>query len=80
LEKEVNWVKSNWVCPHEYVLRDKCPELAEEILSSKLVEIYGGKHYKILYRDGYKYWVMGNIINRKKEEKKDNIYHMYSIK
>jgi hypothetical protein len=74
----MNWIKSHWVCEHEYIFRDKCPELAKEIEESKLVEIYHGKYYPIIYRDGYKYWVMEDIINRKKELPKDNIYPTYS--
>ncbi len=59
--------------PHEYIVTDDYPEKAEEI--NNLIEqinkkgytkAFYGKEYKYLEIDGYKYWVIENIINREK--------------
>jgi hypothetical protein len=66
-------------CPHEYIVKDKCPLSAEEfehfvwtqrVLGSP--EDWGSYRQPYLYIDGYKYWTMGceleatTVINRAK--------------
>lgn len=59
--------------PHEYIVTDHYPEKSDEI--EKFIEqiqqngyakAFYGKEYKYLEIDGYKYWVIENIINRAK--------------
>lgn len=53
-------------CPHEYIVRGKCPLTDEEFLyfiemqrSYGKVERWGKYITPYLYIDGYKYWTMG---------------------
>lgn len=59
--------------PHEYIVIGDYPKKSDEIkVFIKGIESYGyaktfyGKEYKYLEIDGYKYWVIENIINRAK--------------
>jgi len=67
-QKGLTWTPTNYVCPHEYILIKQEPELAKEILNSPVTEVYNGRVYHIIYRDGWKYWVIPPVINRKREE------------
>lgn len=59
--------------PHEYIVIDKHPDKSDEI-NTFIAEIekngykksFYGKEYKYLEINGYKYWVIENIINRAK--------------
>lgn len=59
--------------PHEYIVIDDYPEKSEsikefiqEIENDGYVNSFFDKEYKYLEIDGYKYWVIENIINRAK--------------
>lgn len=59
--------------PHEYIVTDNYPEKSDEIESFiKQIDEKGytksfyNKKYKYLKINGYKYWVIENIINREK--------------
>lgn len=69
-------------CPHEYIVRDKCPLTDEEFLyfvdmqrRFGIKEHWGKYYFPYLYIDDYKYWTMGDsyentiIINRAKVTK-----------
>lgn len=73
----LNWqfTKSMPEIPHEYIVTDHYPEKADEINKFiKDIENHGysksfyDKEYKYLEINGYKYWVIENIINRAKIE------------
>ena len=67
-------------CPHEYIVRNKCPLSDEEFLyfvdmqrRYGIPERWGPYNHPYLHIDGHKYWTMGDtyentvIINRAKE-------------
>ena len=67
-------------CPHEYIVREKCPLSDAEFLyfvdkqrNYGMPERWGKYIFPYLHIDGYKYWTMGDtyentiIINRAKE-------------
>ncbi|MEK9155950.1 MAG: hypothetical protein AAB360_01445 [Patescibacteria group bacterium] len=64
--------------PHEYIVTDRYPKKTEEV-KAFIAEIekngytksFYSKEYKYLEIDGYKYWVIGNIINRAKSEEQE---------
>lgn len=77
LINSVNWqfAKSMPKIPHEYIVTDHYPAKTDEIKKFiKEIENHGysksfyGKEYKYLEINGYKYWVIENIINRAKIE------------
>lgn len=66
-------------CPHEYIVRGKCPLTEAEFLyfvdvqrRFGVYERWGKYNFPYLHIDGYKYWTMGDsyentiIINRAK--------------
>lgn len=67
-------------CPHEYIVRNKCPLSDDEFLyfvdmqrRYGIPERWGPYNHPYLHIDGHKYWTMGDtyentiIINRAKE-------------
>jgi hypothetical protein len=71
----LNWVfaKSMPEIPHEYVAVENYPKKAEVIAKfidliekNGYTETFNGKEYKYLEINGYKYWVVEDIINREK--------------
>ena len=59
--------------PHEYLVTDDYPkkfkiitEFIDLIEKNGYTKMFYGKEYKYLEIDGYKYWVIENIINREK--------------
>jgi len=66
------WRKTNYVCYHEYVVQEKQPEIfrliAEAIENAEFSDVWKEVRYNNLYVNGWKYWRMGNIINRKPAE------------
>ena len=64
--------------PHEYIMRKDEPELFEYI--GRMIKKHGiyenftlhGKvnRYKYYYRGNYKYWIIWNVLNRVKINKK----------
>jgi len=62
------WTATNYGgVGHEYILRTQDPQLVEDIMRSQTTERYKGHLYHVLFKDGYKYWVMGPVINRKRQ-------------
>ena len=54
-------------CPHEYIVRGKCPLTEEEFLDFVdaqrrfgVYERWGKYNFPYLHIDGYKYWTMGD--------------------
>lgn len=71
----VKWqfAKSMPEIPHEYIVIENYPEKTEEtnkfiaeINKNGYIKNFYSKEYKYLEIDGYKYWVIENIINRAK--------------
>lgn len=66
------WTKSTYVCAHEYKHVSVDPNLAAEIEASLQSELYFGRVYRIIIREGMKYWITGwgdgAFINRKRIE------------
>lgn len=62
------WKATNYKSPHEYIMRSCDPELAAEIERNGVIELFEGRRYRYLYKDGYKYWVVHPVINRAKIE------------
>lgn len=60
-----DWTSSTYVCPHEWKHVSVDPGLAAEIQASPMTEIYKGRVFHIIFREGLKYWVTGAFINRK---------------
>ena len=63
--------------PHEYIVTEHYPNKSKEINdfiahinSHGYTKSFYGKEYKYLEIDGYKYWVIENIINRAKIKEK----------
>jgi hypothetical protein len=60
--------------PHEYVLRDRYPEvfaavqalLKGEGVKEKFTLRGRTSTYRYYYAGGYKYWIMGQVLNRAK--------------
>jgi hypothetical protein len=51
---------------HEYIMQIEDLELVKRIKESKAREQWKGKVYQILEEDGYKYWLIYPVINRRK--------------
>ena len=71
----IKWVfaKTMPSIPHEYIVIEDYPDQKNEIeyflnkiKNEGYVSRFFGKEYQYLKIDGYKYWVIGNIINRTK--------------
>jgi len=66
----LGWTSSTYVCPHEYKHVSVDPDLEAEIQASLETEVYFGRVYHIIIREGWKYWVTGfgsgAFINRKR--------------
>jgi len=66
----VIWHKSQLLGPHEYILDHEYPELFKKL--AKLVEsqgvndVFKGKTYKYFVFEGYRYWRLGDVLNRAK--------------
>ena len=63
---EWTFAKTMSWCPHEYIVRGKCPLADEEFLyfidmqrRFGKVERWGQYNFPYLYIDDYKYWTMG---------------------
>lgn len=54
--------------PHEYTLQEREPEVFELmqiwINEQGYDKFFYGKLYRYLELDGYKYWIIGNVLNR----------------
>lgn len=65
---EVEWRKTNYIRPHEYIVRDNNPAafhvIAETIKKDSVVGEFLGRRYRYWFFKDYKYWQMGIIINR----------------
>lgn len=62
------WHKSKLMGDHEYIVAQESPQLfhklADEIRAKSVHGQFKGKTYKYMHHEGYRYWWMGNIINR----------------
>lgn len=67
MAKNLKWKRSKHVCPHEYIMVKDSPYLVALIRASKCTEKYRGVTYHVLFLKGFKYWRMGNVINRKRQ-------------
>ncbi len=62
------WKKTNYISPHEYILQAKEPVLHAAL--SELIDNHGyktmfmGKEYTCYDIGEYKYWHMGDVVNR----------------
>ena len=71
--KEANWIKTNYVTPHEYVVCEKYPELFNLLKEKVKKEGYDKEFRYLKYRKmvrycdykGYTYWITGDCLNRK---------------
>lgn len=75
LISSLNWkfAKTMPEIPHEYIVIDDYPEKSDsirefiqEIENDGYTSSFFDKEYKYFDINGYKYWVIGNIINRAK--------------
>ena len=78
IQKYINSVKWQFAktmpeIPHEYIVVENYPEKIDktnrfiaEIEKNGYTKSFYTKEYKYLEIDGYKYWVIENIINRAK--------------
>ena len=71
--QKVAWVKTDYVRPHEYFVRDNHPGAFHVI--SDAIKKHGvngeflGRRYRYWHFNGFRYWQMGGIIiNRAKIE------------
>lgn len=71
LEKRINevpWRKTNYIEPHEYIVKKNCPELWDDI--ARAIDQYGytkifkGALYKYLDIGPYRYWHFKLVLNR----------------
>lgn len=64
----VEWRKTTYIEPHEYILVMDHPELVEEITKcvkeEGIIKEFRGAKYRYFYFDGYRYWRMGVVLNR----------------
>lgn len=71
--KEANWKKTNYVAPHEYVIREKYPELFNLLKEKIEKEGYDQEFCYLKYKKmvryydcgEYTYWTTGDCLNRK---------------
>jgi len=64
-----NWRQTNYIDPHEYVLRKDCPTLCAlldvAISQHGYNALFMGKHPGRYFNlDGWRYWGWGRILNR----------------
>lgn len=68
-----NWKKTTYIKPHEYIIREKHPDLfkllSEEIKKNGYDKLFYSKIYKYLDIGEYVYWCLGNVLNRQKKER-----------
>ena len=70
LIRNANWIKTDFIKPHEYVVEETDPELVEAI-KKKLVqngyyEKFMGEEYRYIDIGDYKYWYIEPVLNRTK--------------
>jgi hypothetical protein len=68
---QLDWVKSTFIGPHEYVVADRSDQARElhALLPALLQEEgYDGKFLRTLYRyvniGPYRYWIVEDVVNR----------------
>ncbi len=87
---EWTFAKTMPQCPHEYIVRGKCPLSEDEFLyfinmqrNYGKVERWGKYNNPYLYIDDYKYWTMGapleetTVINRAKASVVNDVHQLY---
>ncbi len=64
------WIKTSHIQPHEYVLKQTHPDLfstMSELLSKNGYKTrFGQKEYLYINIEGYKYWLVDDVLNREK--------------
>lgn len=64
----VEWTKAKRGGPHEYIVYRNYPTLCEvlsqDIAERGVAEKWGSRKYLYFYFEGYKYWRIGDVINR----------------
>lgn len=68
--QEQTWKKTEYIRPHEYIVDKWNPILFTAVKALIITQGYWKYFFKSKYRyiniDGYKYWVIENILNREK--------------
>lgn len=71
----VEWRCSRRVCKHQYILKKEQLELFQKLKwalrASPFSEKYLECNYKVCFIAGFKYWCMGDVINRKPMTEKE---------
>ena len=66
--EKVVWVKTDYIRPHQYFVRDNHPGafhvLSDAIRKRGVKGEFLGRQYRYWFHGDYKYWWMGVIINR----------------
>ena len=66
------WKKTTYIKPHEYILEQERPILFS--LIKKMIDELGydkmflKKEYRYLNFEGYKYWIVENVLNRQESK------------
>jgi hypothetical protein len=64
--EEVDWVKTDYVRPHQYFVRDKHPGafhvLSDVIRKRGVKGEFLGRQYRYFLFKGFRYWQMGAVI------------------
>lgn len=70
------WHSSHLKGDHEYIIAQESPALfrvlAQEIKDKAIPGSFQGTPYNYMHHEGYRYWWMGNIINRALDVPKQN--------
>jgi hypothetical protein len=75
----VEWRCSRRVCKHQYIVKKEQPELFKQLHWALRASLFSEKYkkciYKVCFIAGFKYWRMGEVINRKPmtEEEADKL-------
>ena len=68
----VQWHKTNYIEPHEYIVNREYPDLFYKMVKMINNDGYSkefmGKEYRYLNISKYRYWYINNILNRAKNE------------
>jgi len=70
LVNKAEWHKTDYIKPHEYIIAEKNEELFVRV--KKLLKRRGYKQlfnyteYTYININGYKYWIVGIVLNRQK--------------
>lgn len=69
----VEWTHSKRGSPHEYIVHHNHPTLCiailKDIAKHGIYEMWQSQRYRYFYFNGFKYWHIGQVINRVPVEK-----------